>query len=390
MKRSFSEGDTQPIRFVDSESIVDTTFGEHTKMPLPEKSHFQEILETPIPLAHRVAHLIPYIEPTARRFGIDEIATKIGAERSWVRRTAVTIGIIQNDSRSEAGEDKKTYPHLSYELLLEEWEWFVSYERLDDQLSSYAIGRFIARHDSWVEKHAYELGVYPTNGRQQTSGQNSYLYPRTLIPQLRHIILSYMPQEDKVTLGDISQETGMKRSTVKKHLLRAGFTPEKRWSYTTGSLYDFYAEESIDFIKSIISELPPPAGDWLTVSEIADTLSKDYDWVKSRVVKFAEYASERLDNNGKKHLYYPPFVLGALKEEVNVLDGIPFVGDQLTVSGLAIAVRRSQRWVHARLPYIDTKPRDMINPVNNRTFAYYDRKAASELVGLPEDILRIK
>lgn len=248
----------------------------------------------------------------------------------------------------------------------------------------------MARHDSWVEKCAYELGVYPAKGRQQTSGQVSYLYPKTLIPQLRHIILSYMPQEDRVTLGDINQETGMKKSTIKKHLEQAGLTSEKRWSYTTGSLYDFYPEESTDFIKSIISELPPPAGDWLTVGTMADTLGKDYDWVKSRVVKFEDYAREKRDDNGRIRLYYPPFVLSALREEVDALDGIPFAGDQLTVSGLAIAVGKSGRWVHARLPYIETKPRDMINPVNNRIFIYYEQTAADELASLPQDILRTK
>lgn len=126
MKHDSSEGVTQPTRFVDSESIVDTTFGEHTRMPLPEKSHLQEMLEIPIPLSHRVAHLIPYIEPTARRIGIDAIASKIGADRNWAKRTATTIGLVPGVSRIEAGEEKTIYPHLSYELLLEEWEWFVS------------------------------------------------------------------------------------------------------------------------------------------------------------------------------------------------------------------------------------------------------------------------
>jgi hypothetical protein len=381
--------DTQPLRVIDSEEIVDVRFSDATRMPMPERSYAQEQLDILIPLENRIAHLIPYVEPTSELLSAYSIAQGIGAEIHWVQKTAKRIGITTIPAKGTGGADTELYPSLSLELLKEEWQWYQAYNALEDRLTSYAIGKFMARHDSWVERTAADLGIYAEYGRSPSSGLNSFLYPKTLIPQLRHIQLVIPPQEDWLSVRSIAELTGQSVNWVRSRLEKRGFITEERRLYAGGKIFQLYPPESLAYIETLARERPSAAGDWLTVGAMARMLSKTDDWVSYRVKRlYEELGVLREDDTRKTVPHYPPSVLKSLQKEVEQISEFKEAGDYLAASGLARVLGKSINWVQRRLPYIDSQPETRINPANKRPLPYYPPETVEILQALPDDILR--
>jgi hypothetical protein len=385
MSETKAEIDTQPIPVVDSEEIVDVPFSEATRMPMPERSYMQELLEMEIPLAHRIAHLIPYVEQTAELLSAHAIAQRIGADDAWVRKIAKRIGIKTTSDLNQYGVETEFYPPLSLELLEEEWLWYQSYQELDEYVSTYRVGEFVARGIPWVKRMASELNVYAVYKRINT-GRMAFAYPKTLIPQLRHIILMILPEEDTYSLGDLSRLTGEDEDWIKNRLSEKGVEPERRTASKDNRIMNRYLSSSLKVVIDAIVERPAPAGEWLTEFDIAKKLSKSEDWVHIRLKKYTSDAVLKQSNSGKSILHYPPYVFDELKLEAEKVEAYPDAGDYLTLKGLARAVGKSTLWVVHRLPYIDVVSEIRLNKVK-RPLDHYPPKTVNALLELPADIL---
>jgi hypothetical protein len=376
--------DTQPLRVIDSEEIVDVRFSDATRMPMPERSYAQEQLDIPIPLENRIAHLIPYIEPISELLGAHAIGRRIGAEVSWVKRTAERIGIkpiVSDDSVTSV------YPVLTLELLEEEWQWYQAYETLDDRLSTYAISMFLAKSKKWVTYRANELGIFPKHERAVT-GHMAYTYPKTIIPQLRHLILITPPEEDGYTDGELSRLTGQDEKWIQSRLFEAGILATQRQAYGSGRIFRFYPNESLAHIKALAAERKP-AGEWLTAKAMALRLRRSEGWVKRRLGDYVHLAELRQDDTGKSVLHYPPIVFEALKSDSEVGADLPRSDTRLALTALAASINKKPSWVQNRLRFVDASTDERLNS-NNQAYNYYDESLGATLLALPEDILDIE
>jgi len=429
--------------------VVDTAYrAESVRILLPEKSYLQELLDEPIPLQTRIAHLIPYVEPTAEVYNARAIANYIGATQNWVMSTARAIGLSDDTHKPS-----DAYPPLALALMEEEWAWAQSYEDLNDQLAPNAVSKFIARHVDWVEQTANELAVFPTL-TQLGSGKIKRTYPKELIKQLRHIILVVPPADDWMTIGEIAAVTGKNKKTVKKIIESSMTEFEERRSHRGGHLARHYPLSAFDLVVRVIENARPPAGDWLTiralslrtgksekwvedilrvrfaelserrlddahverthyppevldfleslveqygerdgwmtVASISKLLGKEDDWVVKRInEQFLEERRTLFDSSGKTATHYPETVVNALRAELEVINSYPDAGSYLALSALAKVIGRSKLWVTNRIPYTGIEGEMRIDQ-SRRVFLYYPPEIVDKITSLPENVLSLK
>lgn len=382
MEDEYKITDTEPLLIIDSEQIVDVQFTDYQRIPIPERSHSQELLELPIPLENRIAHLVPYVEPHPKLLTAYAIAKRIGAEDDWVVRIAKRIGIETSQDQSNNGP--QLYPVFSLELLEEEWQWYQEYSGLDERLSAYAISNFIAKTEKWVRHRANELGVFPEYERANT-GHMAYTYPKTLIPQLRHLILIIPPEEDGFTESELSRLTGERQDWIRYRLAKAGIEATERHSSMSGRVFRFYPNRSLEYIRMLSAERKP-GGNWMTVGMMADQLGKSENWVINRVKQYENHAEIRQNDRGKSVLHYPPFVFEALKAEADKLANLERRENKMVLVALAKSIGKKPSWVEKRLPFVEYETEDLMSS-NGQVYAHYDESLGDALLLLPEDIL---
>ncbi|HEY8992691.1 MAG TPA: hypothetical protein VIM37_02465 [Candidatus Microsaccharimonas sp.] len=366
-------------RFIKNEGILDVPkLGEHTRIRLPDKSGAQESLDVPIPLRNRMDHLIPYTIPKEIPQTADMIARQIGTSANWVRRTSQRVGIEPNMSSE--------YPVYTLELLGEELAWVKAYNQLDDELTDYAIGKFIGKDPRWVAQQANELAVFPTN---VPNAPNSYrqLYPKTLIAQLRHILLLIPPARDYRSVHELAEQFGQEWEWVKRRLDQSGLRSEQRWSAMGNQAIYLYPPQSVQIIERAVAERAPPAGNWMTTSTMANLLAKTHTWVDKRLEAHRSKSKILRDDRGANVAHYPPEVFLILQAEADEINTYPEVGDYLPLKTLAHKIGRSTLWVTSRLPFVETKSEKRVDSGRN-IHDYYAPKIMEELVNLPPDILK--
>jgi len=363
--------------------IVDVVFSDETRMPIPEKSYAQELLETPIPLENRIAHLIPYIEPTAELLSSHAIAKRIGAEEYWVSSVAKRIGIelLPNDSGEGAAQ---LYPPLSLELLDEEWRWQQAYEALDEKISLYKVSQFLARPRQWIADKSAELGVFPEYIQE---GRPTFLYEKTIILALRHLILIVPPQGDWHSVADLEELTGVPETRIRTLIAKQAIQSQMRWSYSTARELPHFPPESRETVERERDARPEPAGEWDTVVGAARALSKSPDWVRSRIGPEYE-KKELLDDSGKPAIHYKGLVDG-LRDEAKKIESYPEAGHFVTLSRLASIVGRSKNWTADRL--LDIEDLVMETRLDGRGIpaTHYDPETAVILSTFPKYKLKV-
>lgn len=364
--------------------------GDETLLPFPDKTETQELLELPISLESRIAHLSSYNESSLEPHSEAQIRASIGAPERWVNRTAEHIG-LQTASRLNT---KNHLPETVYispglELLAEEFQWHTKYAQLDDKISEHVIELLVNRDPVWIRAMAEELEIYP-DLIQDAPQHFKRLYPKKLATQLRHIILLYPPAHSELTVHTLAQKYSAKWDWVKRRLDKSGFTPKQMWSPHTHELLYYYPVECDDFIGQAVVEKAPPAGDWLTAHGIAKKLSRTFDWVTQRLIAYKETSEMRLDDRGAEAPHYPPEVVAILEQEANAENAYPDAGTFLALTALAKSINRSPLWVQNRLPYTDISPELRWNtqPRQRRLREYYDPEDGQKLLALPDDILK--
>lgn len=393
------EYSTQPMQFVDREEIVDVlAYSKETRIPIPDRTYTQELLDVPIPLENRIAHLIPYIEPIAGVRTQYMISTIIGASASWVVRAAEYIGLEPLVNGTDRGSLVRHYTPPALELLQEEWDWYQSYKELDDQLTETAVGMFVAKSVHWVRKTAHELEVYPIDKVLKT-GRERYTYKKTLIPQLRHILLVFLPAEDWCTKQELIELTGKDWPWIKKQLIKTDIKVMPRRSPFNGGVYDYIAPESREYLNSIKTNLPKAGKRTIHYSEavrqpleekaktegtdkrlariaIARAVGKSWDWVESRL----PYVGIETYEEGSP-VYREP--------EEEIIKGLKKIAEEeaadtrLAIYEIARILGHSSYWVKARLPFTTISPEEK----RGKQYDVFELEIIDQLRALPEDII---
>lgn len=379
------QSEHEPIDVNVTTEYVDVVpFSEQTRLNIPELSHAQELLLTPIPLENRIAYLLPYIEPTAEVFSVTRAARHIGASSEWVLSVSRSIGL----EVFEQDDGTSTVSSIGLHILKEEREWQEAFNELSEYLSSGAIGKFIARSESWVEQTANELAVFPERVIL-ANGQVGAGYPKKLIPQLRHILLVVPPAEDYLTYDALAEMTGRKKEWIIRRLGERGIQPVERRSIVSGKLAKHVIAESLEIIQELIQHPPKPAGNWLTIGAMEALIGAEYEWLQHRVND--DIAEERLGDDQRPRKHYPPEEVERLKVAFNIFNQFEYAtAEDLTLFGVAKRTGHTQRWVSARLPYVSAEPYQKRNPTNNRLLTYYHKSIVDALLKLPADVLTRK
>lgn len=358
-------------------------FTDETRMPIPEKSYFQELLDQPIPLANRIAHFVPYLDIEALPPGTVNseytIAEQIGSTPSWVRGKALEIGLeVLSEEVDQNGAPYSVYDSPALELLREEWWWHSETRTLGELVQLKEFERLLGKTEDWAMKYAHELGVMVEYVPSKSGGRARVL-PRTALHQLRHIILMFLPQQDWYTEHELSVESGHDARWLVAHLGRVGVNAELRWSDLTGKLLNFYPPESPSVIQEIEASRPKSAGNWLSAVGIAHKVDMTYEWTTARLREIQDPTAEmRLNDFNVPKLHYSPQTIARVEALAIEAKSVSEAGDWYSVSGLARVVGMSEPWVRRRLPFLVCTPERRRDP-DYRIFMYYPPDAIGEL-----------
>jgi hypothetical protein len=130
--------------------------------------------------------------------------------------------------------------------------------------------------------------------------------------------------------------TGHDRDWVLNRLAQTPIRPEIRRQAATGREFPHYPPDTFAVLEEAMETVSPPAGDWLTMHAIAQTLGRSGNWVSRRLEENWLFTAEpRLDDMGVERIHYPPSTVQALQDELMELKGYEDVGDWATKSTLA-------------------------------------------------------
>lgn len=349
-------------------------FDNIEKIPItvPERSHTQELLDTPIPIENRIELLSAYVIPTSKIHSLEQMAKKLGITPHRVRELTNEIGIAPLIDNG-----KTEYPLFTFELLEEELAWDATFESLEEYLSAKSIAKVVARDERWVKHRANELAIFPEL-RTFSSGREGFGYPKTLIPILRHVMLQTPLAGEWFNLSELEQEMGKSREWVIARLKNGGFTPNERVARTNHAVTDHFPPDSYDYLKRCLQEESRQAGDWLTMTYIARSLGRDEKWVKAHLEPYETLKEKRLDDVNKMTYHYPPLVYEALVRINIQTQSYEESGEYMTVKTLAQKIGRSVLWVKNRVDQIEATPETRRNR-SNRLYEYYPPKALEQL-----------
>lgn len=358
-------------------------FTDETLLPMPEKTYAQELLDQPVPLASRIAHLVSYIDIETHTHGELNteyyIGKQIGAPVSWVKKRALEIGLEVVPSNFDPDDiPHNVYPSPSLELLREELRWDHEIAKLDAEVKVGEFARLLGKTEEWSMKYASELG-FLVNYVPSESGGRARMLPRVALGQLRHLILMFPPQEDWLTENEVSMVTGREPEWLTTHLGRVGIITQQRWSNLTGKLLHFYPPETEEAYLRMKRELPPPAGNWLSATGIARKIAMTDEWTTARLREINDSTAEtRLNDINVPRLHYSPATVAVVEHIAETAKAVPEIGDWYSISGLSRAINMSDSWVARRLPYIASSPQ-LRRDSTYRVFAHYPPEALDEL-----------
>jgi hypothetical protein len=123
-------------------------------------------------------------------------------------------------------------------------------------------------------------------------------------------------------------------------------------------------------IQTLILERPQKQVGMYTQEAIARTLGKDREWVALRIKELGLKSTLNQDKSGRSKPHYPQQVIDTLQEILDEVKDIPEVGDFLSISQVANALGKSDKWVYARLSLIPNTSEKRMNR-NKNIYKYY-------------------
>jgi hypothetical protein len=133
-------------------------------------------------------------------------------------------------------------------------------------------------------------------------------YPPSELERLRALITAEVPAGDWLTLDKLAQALGCTRDWVEARV--HADQAEERIA-ANGRQLPHYPPSVLEHLRALLETQAPPAGDWLTIHAIAEAIDRLYRWVEFRINP--ELAEDRLTNHGSTLPHYPPSELERLR-----------------------------------------------------------------------------
>lgn len=360
-----------------SEFEYEITPGERlppeTRMELPTLSYEQELLTTHVPFENRVAMVSEYVKPQARHMTVAEMAVQLEITPGRVQTLADYIGAQFDDQSAQ-------YELYTLEVIEEEIVWQSLEDSLDEKVSAYALSEYLAKSEVWVKQTAYGLGVYPDSVK--VGNRQMRLYPRELLGMLRIILLHTPPANDLYSIGEAEALVGKERDWIARMVEKHELIWEYRTLAESGRVGVHYPQDTIDTLRALAAEIPP-AGDWLTATQLGRLVSRDKKWVRDHLGDYLALAEPRIADNMKIEPHYPPEALVYLQQIIETLP--PYAGDWMTVGGIASKLGRSVDWVEKRIEQFKDRAEPRLTNKGNRSLTHYPPEVYEELQRISEE-----
>lgn len=348
-----------------------------TLMPLPEMSYEQELLNTPVPFENRVAFLSASIVPE-EEMSSSELINVFPGRQALIEDIIATINPpIESNGKGDV------YAAYTKELVEEELAWHDQLQTLDERISAYVAARLLFKGYDWIHQNSYALGVYP---EVKYFGKRMHvLYPKAIVPMLRTLILHTPPTGDWYSPREAVDYVHKDIEWITKTVARYGLRSAMRVS-GNNILAEHYPLETILRLEEFKRQLPPPAGDWLTVKRLAALLHRDKEYVARRIGPFKHMSERRLTDGSRERTHYPPEVFKLLaqamaeEEEVKASVEESNVGDReptpsasgwLSTGEIARMLGKTRYWVDIRLKRMNEYSESRLDTMNRPALHYH-------------------
>jgi hypothetical protein len=325
----------------DDEFVEGQRLSPETLLPMPEMSLEQELLNTPVPFENRIALLHSVsIDTRGDKHTLPKLVDILGVSERMVRSI---LHEIQPPYEYSADEEI-IYGAFTDEIMAEELLWQDTFNKLDEQISAARIAKTLNKGVDTVHQLANGLGVYP---EFKTVGAKRLItYPKELAQMIRQISMHTPPAANWYNPTEAEDYIKKDRDWIVDRVEEYGLQTGMRLS-RNNIMAPHYPLKTLEALRTLADQLPPPAGNWMTIHYMAMLLSKSSDWVESRIVRFSEIAEERLTDMNKVKKHYPPEVMDYIHELFINLP--PKSNGWITVQEISRMLMKSTDWTSSRL-----------------------------------------
>ena len=265
-------------------------------------------------------HYPPEIRPKVRKLAegasagnwltCSHIAQLVEKSNSWVERRLLAFS---GDMEMRFGERNVLYPHYPPFVVKKIQKLAEAFEPAADWLTIRQMGSSLDRSDSWVQTKLEGLGLISLAETRIAPGGKAELH-------LPPLVLSRLKEEDSGTkdagnwlpvlsiAGKLKVSHFLVTQKLDEHFPNEG---EMRVGGNN--------KQSMHYPPQIVKKLKPlmgkPAGNWVTIAQIAQRMNKSTTWVRSHLKdsKQESRKEERLNITGVASLHYPPSIIKDLE-----------------------------------------------------------------------------
>lgn len=333
-----------------------------TRMELPELSYEQELLNTPVPFENRIAFLSEYSKVSSKQSTFDELLVNLGVSAYVLRSVLSEI----NAPFKSLDSGEVIYESHTEEVAADELSWQKKFNALNDYLAAISIAKVLSKGTDSVHQLAYGLQVYPEF--KDIGKRRSFIYPKELAQMLHILTLHHPPAGDWYGPDEAESSVGKNREWIESQVSKYGLKSGMRMS-RNNIMVAHYPFETIEALWAMVEQLPPPAGDWMTVNHMARLLNKSSYWVNARIDTYYHLAEERLTDIQRVELHYPPYVFPYLE---GLAAELPPPGNGwLTVEDIMEMLLKSRDWVITRLKKINAVSEMRLSSTNEPRAHYH-------------------
>lgn len=328
-----------------------------------------------IPLQNRLRYLIGDEEQEAydpyRYTDLDELAGKLGATPEELASILVDLRIPDDAIRHDEKSDQSSISSKLEIVVAEEFEWRKIYDELSELVSIPAMADIFDVGQKIVKNILDSSQVLPR--RLEHHGVASYgdYYPKTLLHRVRAEILNFPPARQNKTLNKILGEVGCGQKWA---LARSGgFATDIMWS-AKGDLLEHYPPEFQQTLELERRQRPEASSDnKRTMRQMAHELDRDYEWVKSRLIKYHRN-KETVYRNGHARIVYDDFVFQALRKASEEQRNLPVISDhEATLDQFVQPLNTSHEMAGRAVKRLGLQPHTRRSAVSGKVLKAYDR-----------------
>jgi len=335
-------------------------FPPETRMEMPEMSYEQELLNTPVPFSNRVEFLSEYEKFDSKPMTARQISEELSVSIIKTNRYLLEVGALFDENG--------TYEEHAFGVVKDEVQWQNNYEALEEYLTVSEIGEVLSKSEVWVKQNAYGLGVYPESSVNHQN-QAVQVYSKSLVVMLRTLIHQFPPNTDLYNVDETKTLVGKDRKWIERMVQLHNLPFEVRRHSLSQKLGIHYPQNTIDALEAIRNELPPPAGDWFTVRQLAKAISKSLDWVEDHLGEYRATGELRLTDSSRIAQHYSPEVLEYLQGIVEELP--PPANDWMTEKMMAKKLGRTWYWIKEKIEPYAALSEIRLTSTGNKPFEHF-------------------